>query len=112
VVNPNEAELTTIEKAGPLRTNGNFLNNEEHKFSRMRNGFAGDFHCRYYSCSFGKFMFQMFSAWTTWQDKLIRFPRGSGCWKGWRGGPTFVLRKVLPHYGAAAPVGIVSRIHG
>jgi len=30
-------------------TNGNFFNHEEHKFSQMGNGSAGDFHYRYYS---------------------------------------------------------------
>lgn len=103
MVNPNEAELTTedtIKKAEPLKATGNLFNHEEHKFSRMGNGFAGDFHCRYYSCSFGKFMFHMCSAWTTRQDKLIRFPRGSGCLKKFAPlkADTAYAHKLLDHF--------------
>ena len=48
------------------------------EFSRIGSGFAKEFHCRYYSCSFGKFVVQMCSVWTFGQDGLTRFPSGSG----------------------------------
>jgi len=50
-------------------------------FARQRvvpgSGFAGEFHCRYDSCSFEKFVVQVCSAWTSAQNGLIRFPSGS-----------------------------------
>jgi hypothetical protein len=56
------------------KTNGIFFNHEWHEFSRMESGFAGEFHCRYHSCSFGEFVVQMFSGSMSKLGGLIRFP--------------------------------------
>ena len=55
-----------------------FLKPRIEEFSRMRNGFAGEFDRRSYSCSFGKFVVQMCRVWTSGQDEPTRFPSRSG----------------------------------
>jgi hypothetical protein len=56
----------------PLLTHDpwDFFNHEENEFSRIGSGFAGEFHCRCDSCSFEKFVVQMFGAWTSKLDEL------------------------------------------
>ena len=49
---------------------------KSNKFSRTGSGFAGEFHCRFYSCSFDKFVVQMPIDLTPRQDGLIRLPCG------------------------------------
>jgi hypothetical protein len=70
-------------------------------FARQRevpgSGFAGEFHCRYDSCSFEKFVVQVCSAWTSAQNGLIRFPSGSGFLKLKSRRPSFFLKKLLHH---------------
>ena len=52
-----------------------FLTTNKTNFqARMGSGFAGEFHCWFYSCSFAQFAVQIFCARTSGKDGLIGFP--------------------------------------
>jgi len=72
-------KATAIQRSAGIHEEWVFLTTNRMNFHEWGSGFAGEFHLRFYSCLFARFVFRMCRVGTSGQEGLIRFPGGSGC---------------------------------